>query len=376
MPFLRRRVMLTTAALLAGVVLVAPGASGAQSANAAGAGPSAAGAPALVVSAGALDGVVGGLADAVPGVLDGVEALLTDVTELRVAEDGVQLDIDTGGLSLANALDTTENFAVRAAISQLLPEQSPPGSNDFSCVPSADKPPVVLVHGTFENAYANWVQLSSDLSASGYCVFALNYGGVEGAGVKGVGDIPTSAAQLSTFIDTVLAETGAAEVDIVGHSQGGMMPRYYLKELGGTEKVRKLVGLSSSNHGTSVNGVLPLVAALPGGEGLTSIPCAACVQQREGSEFLADLNAGGDTLPGVEYTVISTVYDEVVTPYTNTFLRGEGAKNITVQDVCASDLTDHLGISYDPIALRLVQNALDPSTAAEPTCAVVPPVIS
>nr|WP_154923266.1 alpha/beta fold hydrolase [Microbacterium testaceum] len=362
MTFLRRRVILMAAAVLAGAVSIAPGLAKSEAAEAA--------------SAASLGDVTSGITDAVPGVLDGVEAVLTDATDLRVGESGLELGVDLGGLSAANALDTTENFAVRAAISQLIPEQSPPGSNDFSCQPRADRPPVVLVHGTFENAYANWAQLSSDLSTAGYCVFALNYGGVEGVGVKGVGDIPTSAGQLSTFVDAVLAETGADEVDLVGHSQGGMMPRYYLKELGGTEKVRKLVGLSSSNYGTTENGVLPLLATLPGGEGLTSIPCAACVQQREGSEFLTDLNAGGDTLAGVEYTVISTVYDEVVTPYTNTFLRDEAATNITVQDVCAADLTDHLGITYDPIALRLVQNALDPSTAVEPACAVVPPLIS
>nr|BFF15565.1 hypothetical protein GCM10025699_68680 [Microbacterium flavescens] len=74
--------------------------------------------------------------------------------------------------------------------------------------------------------------------------------------------------------------------------------------------------------------------------------------------------------------MISTVYDEVVTPYTNTFLRDPGATNITVQDHCALDTTDHLGIAYDPIALQFVRNTLDPATAVTPTCQAVLPLVS
>lgn len=307
------------------------------------------------------------------GLEAGADGIALDVDALG---NGVDVGLGGAGLSLDASLDTA-SFPLATAISVLLPEVSPPGANDFGCVPTAEHPePVVLVHGTFENAYSNWVQLSSDLAADGYCVFALNYGGIEGSAVKGLGDIPTSAGQLATFVDGVRQATGAERVDLVGHSQGGMMPRYYLQQLGGADAVDQLVGLASSNYGTSFNGVLPLVAALPGGEPLTAIPCAACVQQRQGSDFLEQLNAGGDTVPGVEYTVISTKLDEVVTPYTNTFLRDEGVENITVQDVCALDATDHLGISYDPIALRLVRNALDPSTAEAPSCQAVAPIVS
>ena len=53
-----------------------------------------------------------------------------------------------------------------------------------------------------------------------------------------------SAAQLEAFVDRVLAATGAAKVSMVGHSQGGMMPRYYIQFLGGAGKVDDLVGLA------------------------------------------------------------------------------------------------------------------------------------
>ena len=126
---------------------------------------------------------------------------------------------------------------------------------------------MVLVHGTFADMSDSWQALSPLLRNHGYCVFALNYGahgGSDALGVYATGDIADSAAQLSAFVDRVLAATGAGRVDLVGHSQGGMMPRYYLKYLGGAAKVRTLVGLAPSNHGTTLNGLFTLGGLLAG----------------------------------------------------------------------------------------------------------------
>jgi triacylglycerol esterase/lipase EstA (alpha/beta hydrolase family) len=108
----------------------------------------------------------------------------------------------------------------------------------------------------------------------------------------------------------------AHKVDLVGHSQGGMMPRYYLKFLGGASKVNALVGLAPSNHGTTLDGLNALTTLVPGA---SNQPCPACSEQMTGSAFLTKLNAGGDTVPGVRYTVIESGNDEVVTPYTSAF---------------------------------------------------------
>jgi triacylglycerol esterase/lipase EstA (alpha/beta hydrolase family) len=120
---------------------------------------------------------------------------------------------------------------------------SPPGANDFSCRPTAAHPdPVVLVHGTLFDQTLTWNLLAPALERAGYCVFALDYGN------RGTQPIEQSAAQLATFIGRVLSATGAGRVSIVGHSQGGMMPRYYLKFMGGTAHVDKLIGLAPSIH--------------------------------------------------------------------------------------------------------------------------------
>ncbi|RSO03931.1 lipase [Streptomyces sp. WAC 06783] len=249
------------------------------------------------------------------------------------------------------------------------PTALPIGANDWSCKPGRAHPrPVVLVHGTFENRYANWAALSPTLKDAGYCVFALNYGGARGP-ILATGDIAKSAGQLDTFVDRVRAATGADKVDLVGYSQGGMMPRYYIKNLGGAAKIDKLVAFVPTNHGTSLLGFGLLARLIPGADVVAGAVCPACEQQVVGSRFIKELNAGGETDPAVDYTVITTWYDEVVTPYSSAFLApARNVTNETVQSHCLIDPITHLNITYDRTATRLALNALDPAHAQRPTC--------
>ncbi|WP_405874507.1 esterase/lipase family protein [Streptomyces sp. NBC_00005] len=246
------------------------------------------------------------------------------------------------------------------------------GWNDYSCKPSAaHSRPVVLVHGTLANSVDNWLVLAPYLEDRGYCVFSLDYGQLSGVPVfYGLGPIDKSAEQLSAYVDKVLSATGASKVDLVGHSQGGMMPRYYLKFLGGAAKVNALVGIAPSNHGTDLDGLTNLLPYFPGAGDLLSENTPALADQIVGSAFLTKLNAGGDTVPGVHYTVIATKYDEVVTPYRSQFLSGSDVHNVLLQNLCAVDLSEHALIGLtDRIAFHEVANALDPAHATATTCA-------
>jgi triacylglycerol lipase len=232
--------------------------------------------------------------------------------------------------------------------------QPPPPTtvNSTACKPPAQHPdPVVLVPGTFDAT--SWATIAPALAQRGYCVFTLNYGNA------GTSDIVGSAHQLARFVDQVLKRTGAHQVAIVGHSEGGLMPRYYIKFLGGAKKVSALVALAPSNNGTM--NPLALVGALSG--------CTACGQQLTwGSAFLQQLNSGDETPGPVGYTVIETKYDQVVLPYTSAFLTGPRARvtNVTLQNRCPADTVGHLGITTDPVALQWVENALDRRGPANP----------
>ena len=226
----------------------------------------------------------------------------------------------------------------------------PPGANNPRCNPSERHPyPVVLVHGTFETMDQNWAVLSPRLKDRGYCVFALNYNN------RGMGRIGKSAQELDRFINGVLRITGARKVQVVGHSQGGMMPRFWIKNLGGADKVADLVGIAPSNYGTNVNdaGENPLGN------------CVACQQQNASSRFITKLNRGDDTPGRGSFTQIATNNDEIIVPYRNCFLRGTArTKNITIQNHNGGAPVTHQNIYNDPFVQRLVFDALaNPGTA-------------
>ncbi|MEU6138558.1 alpha/beta fold hydrolase [Nocardioides sp. NPDC047086] len=234
------------------------------------------------------------------------------------------------------------------------PYGEPAGSNDWACVPSAQRPtPVILVHGTFGDRRSLLDPISLAMKRAGFCVYSLDYGN------RATGDIRESAAHLGEFIERVREVTDADRVSLVGHSQGGMMPRYYIKNLGGAAYVEDLVGLAPSNHGTSI--ILD--------EGATEATglCRSCAQQAAGSQFLADLNAGDETPGEVSYTQIITATDEVVVPATSGFLaEGPNTTNVRIQDACALDLSDHLLIPMSTSAIALTLDALTHKGPASP----------
>ncbi len=253
------------------------------------------------------------------------------------------------------------------------------GGNN-NCKPSAAHPyPVVLVHATFADEGSNWVTLAPLLYNAGYCVYGFNYGetilsGLLGS-IDGLGNIEHSAEELSSFVNKVLGKTGAKQVDLVGHSQGGMMPNYYLKFLGGASKVHTLIALAPSNHGTTVSGLTTLIEKFPFASLLVPvflevIGAPALPQQESGSSFQKKLFSGGDTVAGPRYVVIETTHDEVVTPYTNAFLSGPAVTNITVQNQCPKDSVAHIGMFEDSPALQNVLNQLSatPSGSFSATC--------
>jgi triacylglycerol esterase/lipase EstA (alpha/beta hydrolase family) len=280
-----------------------------------------------------------------------------------------------GTASASAALPVIYNFPTAIATSALHPGGAPAGAN-VPCTPSAAHPrPVVLVNGTFANQITSWNAISPLLKNNGYCVYTFNYGGLFVGQIGAYGPIAASAGELKAKVDQVLASTGAAKVDVVGWSQGGMMPRYYLKNLGGAAKVNALVGLAPSNHGTTLSGLATLAGYFPGALPLVGALCPACTDQVAGSPFITALNAGGDTVPGVKYTVIQSRYDEVVTPYTSAFLSGANVTNITIQNQCILDLGEHLSMPYDHIVGRDVLNALDPANAKATLCTPVVPAV-
>lgn len=283
---------------------------------------------------------------------------------------------------------------------------APPGSITFdangklAACSSPGKLPIILVHGTWENMYTNWAAASPLLKNAGFCLYTFNYGGNINDVFNGTGPIAKSADQLAGFVDAVRAATGSEQVDLLGHSQGGLMPRYYVKfgnswtggyYGAGVSKIRNFVSLSPSNHGTTLSGLADL------GSMLGLIPTIAKVQpaaidQTIGSPFNVKLATCPGGLPSadicagdtINYTVIQTKGDEVVTPYKNAFLAPNAAApgkltNILLQDGCFLDNSEHLAITYDSYAYGFVLKAfgVDPKKVpgASPSCKFISPLV-
>ena len=277
-------------------------------------------------------------------------------------------------------------FPVPAVLAGIRIGTDAPGTNDWTCQPSAAHPdPVVLVHGTFGNKSTNWQTFGPLLANEGYCVYALTYGTSPQApsayreAFGGLMKMEASAAELQAFIARVLDSTGAAKVDLVGHSQGTLMPNYYAKFLGGAPFIDDYVSLASLWHGTNLLGAGSL-SAQARRYGFTQYErffepfFPASTQMLAGSAFMEKMRSGGTpAVPGITYTNIVTKFDQLVIPYKSGI--EPGMTNIVVQDVCKLDLADHLAIAADPIAAQLVLNALDPANAERPRCRAVLPVL-
>jgi triacylglycerol lipase len=208
--------------------------------------------------------------------------------------------------------------------------------------PSAVPPrpgPVVLVPG-YGGGTDSLDQLAARLRAAGHRTTVLHLVG------DGTGDLNVQAQLLRTTVDGLLAG-GAASVDVVGYSAGGVVARLWADELGGAVHARRIVLLGSPNQGTDV-------AGLAAGFGPGLCP-AACQQLVPGSTLLRGLADAG-TSDGPGWVSIWTDQDEVVTPPDTARL--DGAVNLTVQSVCPGEQVDHGSLPTDPVVQGLVARAL------------------
>ena len=162
--------------------------------------------------------------------------------------------------------------------------------------------PILFVHGYTSDASA-WNTMISRFQADGWesnRLFAYTF-----SSTKSNASI---AQDVKTRVDQIRAATGAAKVDIVTHSMGGLSSRYYLKNLGGQANVDDWVSLGGPNHGTT-----------------WAYGCwwfSPCNQMIPGSSFLNQLNSGDETPGAVNYGTWWSPCDELINPDTSVILSG------------------------------------------------------
>lgn len=213
--------------------------------------------------------------------------------------------------------------------------------------------PVILVGGLVGIAVA-YEPLAARLRADGHQTFVYELPGL------GLGDIVASAEALRGYVAQVRTTTGAAKVDIVGHSEGGIVSRYYLKYLGGTAEVERYLSLGSPHYGTYLANIAEFI-----GVG-NCIGVLACRQMTIGSEFIGHLNVGDDTPGPVRYSTVRTLQDELVRP-TATAALADGATNVLIQAYCPLRVVGHLGLILDGTTYTVIKAVLTDG-AIRPDC--------
>jgi triacylglycerol esterase/lipase EstA (alpha/beta hydrolase family) len=216
--------------------------------------------------------------------------------------------------------------------------------------------PVLLVPGTnvTPQEFAWNYQNSFRAQSRPFCTIELP--------LQGMADIQVSGEYLVYAIRTMY-DKAHRRIDVMGHSQGGMVPRWALRFWPDTRAmVDDLVGLAPSNHGTLVSKT----------SCQTSCP-ESHRQQATGSLFNDALNSRAETFKGIDYTVVYTHFDEVVVPNLDStgsasLHTGAGRiANIATQEVCPNSTADHLSIgTYDPVAYALAIDAFDHPGPADP----------
>ncbi|MGW6725590.1 esterase/lipase family protein [Nocardia sp. NPDC055029] len=165
----------------------------------------------------------------------------------------------------------------------------------------AERDPILFVHG-WQGSASNWDYMRGRFLAAGYSIEELARFSYDTSQSN-----ENIALEVKAQVDALRAKTGAAKVDIITHSMGGLNSRWYLKKLDGLSFVDDWVSIGGPNHGTEV------------ADGCYD---DSCVEMRPGSAFLAELNAGDETPGQVNYGTWWSPCDEIINPDTSTILSG------------------------------------------------------
>jgi pimeloyl-ACP methyl ester carboxylesterase len=212
-----------------------------------------------------------------------------------------------------------------------------PSPDGTAQLPTGTKPPVVLLHGFIDNRSV-FVLLRRSLAQHGrQRVESLNYSPL-------TCDVRTAAELLGRHIEEICERTGSRQVDIVGHSLGGLIARYYVQRLGGDLRVRTLVTLGTPHSGTRV---APLANAHP-----------IVRQMRPGSELLEELTRPA---PGCRTRFVSfwSDLDHLMDPLESACIEHP---DLLAQNVRVSGI-GHLALPVHPAVATGIRQALDAEPA-------------
>lgn len=188
--------------------------------------------------------------------------------------------------------------------------------------------PVLLVPGYAEPSWYFMYGIYRNLKSNGWAVEGINL-------FPNFAPAEEQARKVKAKIEEMRQRYGVDQIDLVVHSFGGLISRYYIQELGGDQIVRNLVTVATPHQGT--------YTAYLG-------PGASTVEMRPGSDFLNQLNGKGFAFGPVRYTSIWTNLDEIVVPPKNSVMPESEVQYVP--------WTGHLTIMFSKRTYEYIRTAL------------------
>ncbi|WP_326578443.1 alpha/beta fold hydrolase [Streptomyces sp. NBC_00487] len=215
---------------------------------------------------------------------------------------------------------------------RVTPTLPPP---DAPRLPTEERPPVVLLHGFIDNRSVFVLLRRSLAQHGGRHIESLNYSPL-------TWDIRAAAELLGRHIEDICERTGQEQVDVVGHSLGGLIARYYVQRLDGDHRVRTLVTLGTPHGGTRA---VPLADAHP-----------IVRQMRPGSKVLEELR---EPAPGcrTHFVAFWSDLDHVMVPLETA---GVDHPDLMAQNIRVTGI-GHLALPVHPAVATGIRQALDTS---------------
>ncbi|MER5948810.1 alpha/beta fold hydrolase [Streptomyces sp. NPDC001904] len=206
-------------------------------------------------------------------------------------------------------------------------------------LPAPAKPPVLLLHGFIDNRSVFVLLRRALAQHGGQPVESLNYSPL-------TCDIRAAATLLARHVTQLRERTGQQRIDIVGHSLGGLIARYYVQRLGGDAHVRTLVTLGTPHAGTRV---VPLADAHP-----------IVRQMRPGSSVIEELK---EPAPGCRTRFVSfwSDLDHLMVPLETACV---DHPDLLVQNVRVTGI-GHLALPVHPAVAAGVRQILDAAPTTE-----------
>lgn len=111
--------------------------------------------------------------------------------------------------------------------------------------------PLILLHGYWNGPKA-WKKFVPFFEANGYIKgkTLFNFDGRGENESPAIIDIRINSKKLQDLIQDVLVLSGKSKVNLLAHSMGGLISRWYIEQLNGNANVHKLIMMGTPNHGS------------------------------------------------------------------------------------------------------------------------------